>query len=420
MTVFHPYDVAALRAEFPALGAGSAHFDGPGGPQVPRAVIDAIVEAMSSPLANRSSNTTGGRNADAIVVQARQALADFFGADPGGVVFGRNATQLAHEFSRTLAKTWAPGDEVVVTRLDHESNVQPWVLAAAQAGATVRWADFDPETGELTADHVRRVLSDRTRLVAVTAASNLIGTRPPVREITRLAHEAGALCYVDAAHYSAHVSVDFDSFGADFVACSAYKFFGPHLGVLAARPELLRTLSPDKLPAATDVVPERFELGILPYEVLAGVRAAVDFLAGLSPVRAGTRRERLVAALGAIEAHEDALRLRLERGLAELPQVTVHSRAASRTPTLLLSVAGHDPRDVSHHLAALGIDTESGTFYAAEASRRLGLGDRGGVRVGLAPYNDDDDIDRLLAGLAAYVGDHVPPALGRDRLFVTP
>jgi cysteine desulfurase family protein (TIGR01976 family) len=406
------YDVDAVRARFPALRAGSAHFDGPGGPQVPQPVIDAVTGAMSNPMANRSSDTTGGRNADAIVVAARQALADFFGADPGGIVFGRNATALAYEFSRTLAQKWQPGDEVVVTRLDHESNIRPWILAAARAGATVRWADFDPATGELTADHIRAVLSDRTRLVAVTAASNFIGTRPPIPEITKLVRSVGALSYVDAAHYSAHAGLDFDALGADLVGCSAYKFFGPHLGVLAARPELLRTLRPDKLLAATDAVPERFELGILPYEVLAGVRATVDFLADLSPRPDGTRRERLVSAMAAIEAHEDALRLRLEYGLAAIPEITVHSRAATRTPTLLLTFAGRDPADVARYLAARRVDTESGTFYAVEASRRLGLGDRGGLRVGLAPYSNDDDIERLLTGLAG--------CLYRQLLTVTP
>ncbi|OLE22786.1 MAG: cysteine desulfurase-like protein [Catenulispora sp. 13_1_20CM_3_70_7] len=420
MTSSHRYDVDALRAKFPALRAGSAHFDGPGGPQVPQPVMDAIVDAMSSPLANRGSDTTGGRSAEAIVVQARQALAEFFGADRDGIVFGRSATQVAYEFSRTLGKTWAPGDEVVVTRLDHEANIRPWVLAATRVGATVRWADFDPGTGELTPDHIRAVLSDRTRLVAVTAGSNLIGTRPAVAEISRLAHDVGALCYVDAAHYSAHASIDFEQFGADFVGSSAYKFFGPHLGVLAARPALLHTLQPDKLQAATDAVPERFELGILPYEVLAGVRATVDFLADLSPLAGGTRRERLVSALAAVEAHEDALRHRLEHGLAHLPAITVHSRAARRTPTLLLTIDGHDPQEVARYLATHGVDTEAGTFYAVEASRRLGLGDRGGLRVGLAPYTNEDDVERLLAGLTAYLHGELRTGRPADRLFATP
>ncbi|WP_439427370.1 cysteine desulfurase-like protein [Micromonospora sp. LA-10] len=397
------YDVGALRAQFPALKAGSAHFDGPGGTQIPQPVIDAMAEAMANPVSNRGAYTAGERNADAIVVQARRALADLLGAAPEGIVFGRSATQVTYDISRALANTWGPGDEVVVTRLDHEANVRPWVQAAERRGATVRWVDFDPDTGELTPEHLAAVLSDRSRLVAVTAASNLIGTRPDVAALSRLVHRAGALFYVDAAHYSAHAGVDLDTFGADLLSCSCYKFLGPHLGVLAARTDLLHELRPDKLVSATDDVPERFELGILPYEVLAGARATVDFLAGLGPSRDDDRRARLASAFDAIEEHEDALRVRVERGLADLPGVTVYSRAARRTPTLLLGVAGHDPRDVHRFLAGRGVDVGSGTFYAAEASRRLGLGAAGGVRVGLAPYTTEEDIDRLLEGLADYL-----------------
>jgi cysteine desulfurase family protein (TIGR01976 family) len=401
------YDVYALRAQFPALKAGSAHFDGPGGMQAPQAVIDAICEAMANPISNRGPRTAGERNADAIVFEARRALADLLGADPDGVIFGRSATQLAFDVSRVVAKTWGPGDEVVVTRLDHESNIRPWVQAAERAGATVRWADFDPATGELRPEHVAAVLSGRTRLVAVTAASNLIGTRPDIPEIVELAHRAGALCYVDTAHFAAHASVDLAAMGADFVACSCYKFMGPHLGVVAARPELLESLRPDKLLASTDAVPERFELGILPYEVLAGVRAIVDFLAGLGEPMLPTRRERLVSAYTAIEAHENGMRARLERQLAEIDGLTVHSRAAKRTPTLLLTLDGHDMRDVYQHLATVGVDAGAGTFYATDASRTLGLGERGGLRVGLAPYTVEEDIDRLLSGLTDYLGRHV-------------
>ncbi|QGV78482.1 cysteine desulfurase-like protein [Streptomyces ficellus] len=406
MTNLQPYDIDAVRAQFPALKAGSAHFDGPGGTQIPQPVIDAMVDALSDPLCNRGSSTAGERNAEAIVVSARRALGDFLGADPGGIVFGRSSTQLLYDFSRTLAKTWRPGDEVVVSRLDHEANIRPWEQAAQAAGVTVRWADFDPATGELTPDHLRQVLSERTRLVAVTAASNLIGTRPDIRAISELAHGVGALLHVDAAQLSAHARVDLDALGADSLSCSAYKFLGPHLGVLAARTALLETLSPDKLLASTDAVPERFELGILPYGVLAGVRATVDFWAGLSGLRPADapRADRLTAALTAVEEHEDRLRVRLEGGLAALGGVTVHSRAALRAPTLLLTFPGHDPREVHRHLAARGVDTGVGTFYSADAARRLGLNEEGGVRVGLAPYTSEEDVDRLLEGLAALPG----------------
>ncbi|MFI0353041.1 cysteine desulfurase-like protein [Actinomadura sp. 9N407] len=396
------YDVAAVRARFPALKAGFAHFDGPGGTQTPLPVIDAIAGALANPLANRGGNTAGERNAEKIVTDARQAMADLLGAPATGIVFGRSATQLAYDFSRTLAKTWGPGDEVVVTRLDHDSNIRPWIQAAEQAGATVRWADFDPATGELSPDAIRAVLSDRTRLVAITAASNLLGTRPPIAEISRSVHEAGALLYVDGVHYTAHASVDIERMGADFFACSPYKFLGPHMGVLASRPELLETLRPDKLLASTNAVPERFEFGTLPYELLAGTRAAVDFLADLGP-RKGERRERLLAAFTTLEEHEDSLRLRIEKGLAAFDRITVHSRAAERTPTLLLTIEGHSTADAYSFLAERGIDAPAGSFYAIEASRRLGLGDTGGLRVGLAPYNNTEDVDRLLQGLSDFM-----------------
>ncbi|MGV9391960.1 cysteine desulfurase-like protein, partial [Streptomyces olivaceus] len=278
------------------------------------------------------------------------------------------------------------------------------VQAAAAAGASVRTADFDPATGELRPEHVEAVLSPRTRLVAVTAASNLVGAMPDLPAVARLAHGVGALVHVDAVHYASHAVVDPAALGADTLVCSPYKFLGPHLGVLAARPEFLESLRPDKLLPSSDAVPERFELGTLPYELLAGTRAAVDFLAGLDPEARGSRRDRLVASFAALEAHEDALRGRIEQGLAALDGITVYSRAARRTPTLLFTVAGLRPAEVYRHLADHGIDAPAGTFYALEASRRLGLGDEGGVRVGLAPYTDTDDVDRLLTALGTLTG----------------
>ncbi|HZE48174.1 MAG TPA: cysteine desulfurase-like protein, partial [Jatrophihabitantaceae bacterium] len=267
------FDVRAVREQFPALAEGAAHFDGPGGTQVPRVVAEAVAGALTSAVSNRGRGTASERRADDIVQAARTAVGDFVGLDPRGIVFGRSMTQLTYDFARTLAKRWRPGDEVVVTRLDHDANIRPWVQAAAAAGATVRWVDFDPDTGELSAGDVAAALSERTRLVALTAASNLIGTRPPVREIAELVHAAGALLYVDGVHYAAHSLVDLSGLGADFFVCSPYKFCGPHLGVLAARPERLESLVPDKLLPATDEVPERFEFGTLPYELLAGSTA---------------------------------------------------------------------------------------------------------------------------------------------------
>jgi cysteine desulfurase family protein (TIGR01976 family) len=394
------YDIAALRSHFPALAAGIAHFDGPGGTQAPEPVIRAIADALAQPLSNRGRITPGERNAERIVGEARRAMADLLGADPAGIVFGRSATQLTYEFSRTLAKTWSPGDEVVVTRLDHDANIRPWV----QSGATVRWAEFDPGTGELPVDAIRSVLSERTRLVAVTAASNLIGTRPDIPAIAAAAHEVGALLHVDGVHHTAHSLVDLERLGADLYVCSPYKFLGPHHGVLAARPELLETLRPDKLLPSTDTVPERFELGTLPYEFLVGTTAAVDFLAErLDTDATGTRRERLTAGFAALGAHEHVLRTRIDEGLAALDGVTVHSRAADRTPTVLLTFENHSTTDAYGFLAERGVQAPAGSFYAVEASRHLGLGDTGGLRVGLAPYNDLQDVDRLLTGLADFL-----------------
>jgi cysteine desulfurase family protein (TIGR01976 family) len=397
------YDVRAVRAHFPALAAGAAHFDGPGGSQVPDTVAAAVADTLLSPLANRGSVTAAERASDAIVLAARAAMGDLLGADPRGVVFGRSMTALTFDLARTLAATWRAGDEVIVTRLDHDANIRPWVYAAEAVGATVRWADFDPRTAELTVADVARELSSRTRVVAVTGASNLLGTRPPVPLIAAAAHERGALVVVDGVHLTAHAPVDVAALGADVYACSPYKFLGPHCGVLAATPDLLESLTPQKLLPSPDSVPERFELGTLPYELLAGTTAAVDFLAGLDPAATGTRRERLMASMAVVERHEDRLRHRIEDGLTRLSGVVVHSRAQSRTPTMLLSFPGRDPQDAYRFLAERGVNAPAGTFYALEASRRLGFGDRGSLRVGLAPYTDDGDVDRLLAALGDFL-----------------
>jgi cysteine desulfurase family protein (TIGR01976 family) len=396
------YDVDRVRAHFPALARGVAHFDGPGGSQVPDVVADAIRNALVAPMANRGRVTEAERHSDDLVIECRRALADLLNADPRGIVFGRSMTQLTFDVSRALAKTWQPDDEVVVSRLDHDANIRPWVYAAEAAGATVRWADFDPETGELTPEAVAAVLTDRTRLVAVTGASNLIGTRPDLHGIGRLAHDAGALFYVDGVHLAAHASVDVAALDTDFLACSPYKFLGPHCGVLAARPAVLDGLLPDKLAPSSNEIPERFEFGTLPYELMAGTSAAVDFLAGIASTD-GSRRERLVESMTALEEYEDGLRRRVEDGLRGLPELTLWSRAARRTPTLLLTFERHSTADAYRFLAELGINAPAGSFYALEASRRLGLGNAGGLRIGLAPYSTVEEVDRLLEGLAKFL-----------------
>jgi cysteine desulfurase family protein (TIGR01976 family) len=397
------FDAAAVRREFSSLGSGIAHFDGPGGTQTPDVVARAVYRALTSPLSNRGRGNLAERNADDIVTGCRDALGDLLGVEPGTVVFGRSMTALTFDLARALSRRWGPGDEVVLSRLDHDANVSPWLIAAGRAGATVRWVDFDGHTGELGAGAVAAELSERTVLVAVTAASNLIGTMPDIPAVAALAHDAGALLYVDGVHYTAHTFVDVGALGADLFACSPYKFLGPHCGVVTGRAEVLAGLSPDKLRPSTDAVPERFELGTLPYELMAGTTAAVDFLAGLS-AGTGSRRERLRASMMDVETHEDDLRRRIEAGLADLPGVTVHSRAKRRTPTLLLTFQDHDPYDISTFLAEREINAPSGSFYALEPSRRLGLGDRGGLRIGLAPYNTEEDVERLLAALRQGVG----------------
>jgi cysteine desulfurase family protein (TIGR01976 family) len=399
MTHMSAFDVVTVRKQFPALDEGAAHFDGPGGSQTPQAVADAVTRTMTSALANRGQLTAAERRADQIVVGARQAMADLLGTTAQGIVFGRSMTQLTYDFSRTLAKFWTPGDEVIVSRLDHDANVRPWVQAAEAAGATLKWLGFDPETSEL--DDIAPLLTDRTQLVAVTAASNLLGTRPDTQQIADQVHAAGALIYVDGVHLTAHTPVD--ARYADFYACSPYKFFGPHLGVLTAAPELLETLKPDKLLPSSDVVPERFEFGTLPYELLAGTTAAVDFIAGLGG-SGSTRRERLVSSLQLVEEHEDVLRDDLETRLAGLPGLTLHGHAAHRTPTLLFTVDGHAPVAVAEHLAKTGVNAPAGSFYAYEPARQLGLGPAGAVRAGLAPYNDQSDVDRLVAAVSALTG----------------
>jgi cysteine desulfurase family protein (TIGR01976 family) len=355
-------------------------------------------DALRSALSNRGRGTAAERRADDIVTGARQAMADLLGADARGIVFGRSMTQITMDIARTLAQNWGPGDEIVVSRLDHDADVRPWVIHAERAGATVRWAEFDPTTGEMSPEAVLSHVTPATRLVALTGASNLIGTRPDLAAVGVGVHEHGALFYVDGVHLTAHAPVDIAAIGCDFYACSPYKFLGPHLGVLAASPDLLESLHPDKLLPATMVVPERFELGTLPYELLAGVTAAVDVLADLVPSE-GDRRERVLASMVTLEDYEDVLHARMREGLESIPGIHLYSNAKHRTPTETFTIDGHNSDGISAFLAERGVNAPAGNFYALEVSRWLGLGDAGGVRVGLAPYSSDDDVDRLIAGL---------------------
>ncbi|MFM2365264.1 MAG: hypothetical protein RLY79_933, partial [Actinomycetota bacterium] len=277
------YDVNKIRSHFPSLNTGLAFFDGPGGSQVPDVVGAAIADAITKPISNRNTNTESEKNAEEIVLGFRKAVADLIDVDPSGVVYGRSWTQITYDFSRTLAKTWKPGDEIVVSRLDHDSNVRPWIQAAEAVGATVRWAEFDVATSELTVAAVESVLSSKTKLVAVTGAGNTIGTRPDLKAIGAAVHKVGALFYVDGVHLTPHAAISAKEIGADFFGFSFYKLMGPHCATIAASPELLKSLNNDKLLPSTTNVPEKFEFGTLPYEIMAGATAAVDFIADMAP-----------------------------------------------------------------------------------------------------------------------------------------
>ena len=399
-----PLDVGSLRSAFPSLASGIAHFDNPGGTQTPAVVGEAIARTLTGPLSQRGAALVSQRNAEDAVGGFRSAIADLLGGVPEGVVHGRSATQLTYDFSRTLAATWSPGDEVVLCELDHDSNVRPWIQVAERVGVTVRWLRLERATAELDLSDLDEVVNERTRLVALTAASNLLGTRPPVARIARRAHDVGALVYVDGVHHAAHAAPDLAEMGADLMVCSPYKFFGPHCAALVADPALLETLRPDKLLPSSDAVPERFELGTLPYELLSGVTAAVDFIAALAPGE-GSRRGRLVAAHALIQQHELRLRARLEEGLAALgDRVDLHSRAADRTPTLLVTFRDHAAPAAYEFLATRDVLAPAGSFYAYETFRALELPVDSGLRIGLTAYNDDAEVDRLLEGLTDFVG----------------
>jgi len=403
------FDVSRVRAAYPALGDGYAYLDGAAGTQVPSAVIEAIADTYRSGIGNVGGAFLASERADGIVAECRRALADLTGADPQGVILGPNMTTLTYRLANTLSRRWAPGDEVVVSRLDHDANVRPWVQAAARSGATVRWAEVDISTTELPAAQYADLLSDRTRLVAVTAASNIVGTRPDLVALAAAAHSVGALCYVDGVHATPHVPVDAPSLGADFYATSAYKWSGPHIGTVVADPALLETLHPDKLaPAPTDV-PGRFEQGTAAFADLAGVVAAVDHLAGLDPGAVGSRRERVLASMAAVERYEGQLFTRLLGGLASMRHVTLYGKAARRAPTAFFTVAGYTPRQVAEKLALRQINVWDGDNYAWELTGALGLRESGGaVRAGLVHYNDEAEVDRLLAAVAELAPDGVP------------
>lgn len=369
------------RDRFPGLADGWARLDGPAGTQMVDAAIEAMADFMRS---GRGANSHGAFAAadatDACVADARAAVGALLHADPRGVIFGPSMTALTMRFARTAI---APGDEVVCTRLDHDANVRPWFCA----GADVRFADPEPDTLELPAAAVERALTDRTKWVCVTAASNAVGTIPDLAGITAAARDAGARVYVDAVHATPHRPMDASLY--DVLACSAYKWFGPHIGVQCASPEFLETLHPDKLKPSPDEVPDRFELGTLPFESLAGVAAAARYVESLG--------------WDAVRAHEEALLRRALNGLAAIDGVILYGSAANRTSTLMFNVAGHTSLEVAQHCAGHDIAVWDGNYYAHELEAHLGLAPEGAVRAGFVHYNDESDVDRLVAAVTELV-----------------
>jgi cysteine desulfurase family protein (TIGR01976 family) len=405
------FDVASLRRQFPALncpreGRWPVFLDGPGGTQVPHRVIDAMVRYLSSCNANHGGAFATSRESDQILRSAHEAVADLLNAPSADeVIFGPNMTTLTLHLGRSLARTWRPGDEVLVTRLDHDANVTPWVLAARDAGATVRSCDIHPEDCTLDLDDLRRRLSPRTRLVAVGCASNAVGTINDVRAVGRWAHEAGALVFLDAVHYAPHSPIDVQEWGCDFLACSAYKFFGPHVGILWGRRVLLEELPAYKVRPAPESLPDRWMTGTQNHEGLAGVAAALDYLASLGAASAPDRRGRLRAGLSAIAAYEADLGRRLLAALAARPRfkvwgITDPARLGERVPTVALTTADRPARALAEHLASRGIYAWDGNLYALGLAERLGLEGQGGfLRLGLVHYNTAEEVDAAVAAL---------------------
>ena len=376
------------RDRFPGLNDGWARLDGPAGTQMLDTAIEAMADfARSGGNANQGGVFAAAQATDEVVAQARASVGALLGADPRGVVFGPSMTDLTMRFSATVGRTLRPGDEVVCTRLDHDANVRPWVIAAQRAGATVRFAEPDRDTLALPPSAIAAQLSDRTRWVAVAAASNAVGTTPDIAAIVGLVHVAGARCYVDAVHAAPHRPLHLDELGVDALACSAYKWFGPHVGILCAPPALLEELAPDKLVPSTDAVPHRWELGTLPFEALAATAAAADYVRGRD--------------WDEVRRHEDALMQRALDGLRAIDGVTLYGDAPERTPTLMFNVEGRTSEETATRLAGNRVAVWQGNYYAWELERFLGLAPDGAVRAGFVHYNDADDADRLVAAVAA-------------------
>jgi cysteine desulfurase family protein (TIGR01976 family) len=370
------------------LSDGWARLDAPGGSQPVDSAIEAVAGYLrSGAMANQGGRFEAAERVDSLMLEGRATVGELLGGDPRGVVFGPSMTTLTLAFSAAVGRTLGEGDEIVCTCLDHDANVAPWLIAAKRAGASVRFAEPpDRDTLELPVSAVEAVLTDRTRWVAVTAASNAVGTAPDVQAIAAAAHDAGARVYVDAVHATPHRRVDVRALDVDALACSAYKWFGPHQSVLWARPELLEELQPDKLRPSSDEVPFRWETGTPAFSAIAGTIAAARYLMELG--------------FESVKAHEDGLMQRMLDGLAAIDGVTLYGAARERTPTAMFNVSGRSPAEVASALAAHQVAVWHGNYYAVELERFLGLAPEGAVRAGLVHYNDESDVDRLLEGVA--------------------
>jgi len=401
--------VETIRSRFPALerrhkGVPVAYFDGPGGTQLPRSVVDAMSDYLLHHNANTHWAYPTSVETDALIESARESLADFLGGRPSEIAFGANMTTLTFHLGRALGRRWAQGDEVVVTELDHHANVDPWRQLAKERGLTVKAVPFRTATGQLDMDALAAALGPRTRLVAIGAASNALGTINDVRRVADRAHGTGALVFVDAVHYAPHELVDVVALGADFLACSAYKFYGPHVGVLWGRRELVEGLDLPKLEPAPENAPDRLETGTQNHEGIVGAAAAVDFLASLAD--GATRRARLEAAFRMLRARGQQLVERLWSGLREVDGVTVYGPPPSepRTPTVSFSVRGFASEGVARALAERAVFVSNGDFYATTAVARLGHAKDGVVRAGCACYTTLDEVERLASAVSVLVG----------------
>jgi cysteine desulfurase family protein (TIGR01976 family) len=396
--------VEAIRTRFPALtrqhaSKPVAYFDGPGGTQMPRDVVTAMADYLHNHNANTHWNYPTSAETDSVIDNARAAIADFFNATPREIAFGNNMTTLTFHVSRALGRKWGPADEVVVTELDHQANVAPWKEMARERGVTIRTVPFDVKTGELIWSELEKAVTSKTKLVAIGAASNALGTISPVAEAAKLAHAKGALCYVDAVHFASHRVIDVKEMDCDFLVVSPYKFYGPHTGAIYAKAEVMAALDVPKLEPASNEIPERVETGTQNHEGIAGAGAAVEFLASLSP--GATRREKLVRTMTELHERGDELVERLWNGLGAIKGVQCYGPPPGRprTPTISFSVAGKHSRDVAKGLVPEGIFASNGNFYATGVLEKLGKRPEGLMRAGCACYNTEEEVDRLIVGV---------------------